>query len=52
LHGTVPEKHRASFAELLEMNLKTARAWCYKEQMVEFWSQPDAASGERFFTQW
>jgi transposase len=52
LHGTVPEKHQASFAELLEMNLKTARAWCYKEQMVESWSQPDAASGERFFTQW
>ena len=52
LHGTVPEKHQASFAELLEMNLKTARAWCYKEQMVEFWSQPDAAAGERFFTQW
>jgi transposase len=52
LHGTVPEKHQTTFAELLEMNLKTARAWCYKEQMVEFWSQPDAAAGERFFTQW
>jgi transposase len=34
------------------MNLKTSRAWLYKEQMVEFWGQPDAASGERFFTQW
>jgi len=52
LHGTVPEKHQASFAELLEMNLKTSRAWLYKEQMVEFWSQSDAASGERFFSQW
>jgi transposase len=52
LHGTVPEKHQASFQDLLEMNLKTSRAWLYKEQMVEFWSQPDAASGERFFTQW
>lgn len=52
LHGTVPEQHQATFAELLEMNLKTSRAWLYKEQMVEFWSQPDAAAGERFFTQW
>lgn len=52
LHGTVPEKHQNSFAELLEMNLKTSRAWCFKEQMVEFWSQANAAAGERFFTQW
>jgi transposase len=52
LYGTVPEKHQTSFAELLEMNLKTSRAWLYKEQMVEFWSQPDAKAGERFFTQW
>jgi transposase len=52
LHGTVPEQHQATFAELLEMNLKTSRAWLYKEQMVEFWGQADAASGERFFTKW
>ena len=52
LHGTVPEQHQATFAELLEMNLKTSRAWLYKEQMVEFWGQADAASGERFFAQW
>lgn len=52
LHGTVPEKHQANFADLLEMNLKTSRAWLYKEQMVEFWAQPDAAAGERFFAQW
>lgn len=52
LHGTVPEQHQASFADLLEMNLKTSRAWLYKEQLVEFWAQPDAAAGERFFCQW
>jgi transposase len=52
LHGTVPENHQASFADLLEMNLKTSRAWLYKEQMVEFWAQPDAKAGERFFAQW
>jgi transposase len=52
LYGTVPEKHQANFADLLEMNLKTSRAWLYKEQMVEFWAQPDAKAGERFFSQW
>ena len=52
LHGTVPEKHQTSFSDLLEMNLKTSRAWLYKEQMVEFWAQPDAKAGERFFSQW
>ena len=52
LHGQLPETKQASFAELLEINLKTARAWAYKEQFVEFWGQPDAAQGFDFFTQW
>jgi transposase len=50
LHGTVPEEHKDDFAELLETNLRTARA--YKEQMVEFWHQPDADAGNTFFQQW
>jgi transposase len=52
LHGQLPETKQASFADLLEINLKTARAWAYKEQFVEFWGQPDAAQGFDFFTQW
>jgi transposase len=52
LHGQLPEEKQASFAELLEINLKTARAWAYKEQFVEFWGQTDAAHGMDFFTQW
>lgn len=52
LHGTLPEKHQAMFAELLEMNLKTAKAWCFKEMFTEFWAQPDAARGTEFFQQW
>lgn len=52
LHGTVPEKHQASFAERLEMNLKTANAWCFKEQFVEFWNQPSAEAGLKFFNEW
>lgn len=52
LHGMVPETKQASFAELLEINLKTAKAWCYKEQFIEFWAQPDAAHGAQFFKDW
>ena len=52
LHGMVPEAKQASFAELLEINLKTASAWCYKEQFIEFWAQPDAAHGAKFFKDW
>ena len=52
LHGQLPEAKQAGFAELLEINLKTARAWAYKEQFVEFWAQPDAARGLDFFNQW
>lgn len=52
LHGRTPEDHKERFEELLETNLRTARAWAYKEQMVEFWHQPDADSGNTFFQQW
>ena len=52
LHGQLPEAKQAGFADLLEINLKTARAWAYKEQFVEFWAQPDPGQGLNFFTQW
>jgi len=52
LHGTVPEKGRERFEELLEINLKTSKAWLFKEQMVEFWNQPDAQSAAEFFELW
>jgi transposase len=48
----VPDKQKDHFEALLETNLRTARAWAYKEQMVEFWYQPDAAAGASFFAQW
>lgn len=52
LHGTTPPAREQEFADLLEINLKTARAWAYKEQMVEFWYQPDAEAGNAFFQHW
>lgn len=52
LHGETPDEHKERFEELLETNLRTAKAWAYKEQMVEFWQQPDAEAGNAFFQQW
>ena len=52
LQGTVPDERQDDFAALLETNLRTARAWAYKEQMVEFWHQPDADAGNAFFQHW
>ena len=52
LHGTVPDEREDDFAGLLEINLRTARAWAYKEQMVEFWHQRDADAGDAFFQLW
>lgn len=53
LQGAVPEGDRAlHFDELCERNLKTARAWYHKETFLEFWNQPDAASGLEFFNRW
>jgi transposase len=52
LHGTLPDDRKQHFESLLESNLRTAKAWAYKEQMVEFWHQPDADAGNAFFQQW
>lgn len=52
LKGVVPEEQQPAFSELLEMNLKTAKAWLYKETFIEFWSQTDMAEGKRFFEDW
>jgi len=51
-YGNVPEDRQEEFEALLEANLRTARAWAYKEQMVEFWHQPDAETAALFFAHW
>jgi transposase len=54
LHGSsnVPEKRHEEFGALLLTNLRTARAWAYKEQFVEFWQQPTCEAGANFFSHW
>lgn len=53
LQGAAVTGERAlRFEELCERDLKTARAWAYKETFVEFWSQHDVAAGLDFFNHW
>jgi len=53
LRGAMPEGERAlKFADLCERELKTAKAWLWKELFVEFWQQPDAIRGLAFFKDW
>ncbi|MCS6242433.1 MAG: ISL3 family transposase [Opitutus sp.] len=52
LHGIVPDDRKEHFEALLESNLRTAKAWAYKEQLVEFWGQPNADAGNTFFQLW
>jgi transposase len=53
LQGALVEGEKALvFDELLARELKTAKAWAFKEAFVEFWSQPDGLLAKRFFEQW
>jgi len=53
LQGAAVEGEQAlSFAELCARELKTAKAWAFKEMFVEFWIQADSVSAQRFFEQW
>jgi transposase len=53
LQGAAVEGEQAlSFAKLCARELKTAKAWAFKEVFVEFWIQPDSVCAQRFFEQW
>jgi transposase len=53
LQGAVVDGDKAlSFEELCARDLKTAKAWAYKEMFVEFWNQPSAAKALSFFEEW
>ena len=41
-----------SFRALNQLNLKTSRAWCIKENFTQFWSYSYKGAAKRFFTAW
>ena len=41
-----------SFRALNQLNLKTSRAWCIKENFTQFWSYSYKGAAKRFFDAW
>ena len=41
-----------SFRALNQLNLKTSRAWCIKENFTQFWSYSYKGAAKRFFKVW
>ena len=41
-----------SFRALNQLNLKTSRAWCIKENFTQFWSYSYKGAAKRFFKAW
>ena len=48
----IPEKYEATFADLRNAKLKTARAWAIKEQLRDLWDQPTLEEGQAWWTRW
>lgn len=48
----LPEKHRASFGELVAKALKTSRAWALKELAMEMWESRDRQEAAEIFEAW
>jgi transposase len=53
LTGMPLEGERALvFEELCARELKTSKAWAFKEIFIEFWAQPDELRAKAFFDDW
>jgi transposase len=48
----LPEQHRARFAQLKALTLKTGRAWSLKESLRELWHYTRAGWAERHWKRW
>ena len=46
------EKQQAVFEETYDLQLKTGKAWAYKEMLRDLWLQADAASATEYFQDW
>ena len=46
------EKQQALFDETYNLQLRTGKAWAFKEMLRDLWSQPDAASATGYFQEW
>ncbi|HEY0980857.1 ISL3 family transposase [Schlesneria sp.] len=46
------EKQRSRFDEAFTLQLKTGKAWAFKEMLRDLWTQDSAASATTFFNAW
>lgn len=46
------EKQQALFDETYNLQLRTGKAWAFKEMLRDLWSQEDAASATSYFQEW
>jgi len=48
----LPDKHRAAFQTLRDLNLRTSRAWAIKETVRDLWNYRSEPWARRFFKRW
>lgn len=46
------EKQQATLDEVFTLQLKTGKAWAYKEMLRDLWNHEDAASATAYFKDW
>jgi transposase len=46
------DKQQAKFDEAFTMQLKTGKAWAFKEMLRDLWDQDSAATATNFFKEW
>lgn len=50
--ANLSEERFLTFSELVQRDLATAKAWHHRILFNEFWNQPTAEAGEKFFAKW
>ncbi len=48
----LPEKHRDRFGALMELHLRTGRAYAIKEALAELWDYQSPAWGRKYWARW
>jgi len=48
----LPDKYRAAFKTLRDLNLRTSRAWAIKETLRDLWNYRSKTWARRFFQRW
>ena len=50
--GHLTQKQRVLLEDVFTLQLKTGKAWAYKEMLRDLWNHPDAAAATTYFNDW